>query len=56
MNNTFPTVGTTVADLAQAIGGTVIGTITESIVVILPILAVLWAIRFVLKKVGFGSK
>lgn len=53
MNNTIPTVTDVISGLATQVGNTVINTITTSVVVILPALAVLWAIRYVLGKLGF---
>jgi hypothetical protein len=55
MNNvtTIPQVNEVITSLAANVGNTVISTITTSIGVILPALAVLWAIRYVLGKLGF---
>lgn len=53
MNNSLPTVAEVITGLSTSVASTVISTITTSVVVILPALAVLWAIRYVLGKVGF---
>lgn len=53
MENSIPTVTQVITGLATDVANTVIQTITTSIVVILPALAVLWAIRYVLAKLGF---
>jgi hypothetical protein len=53
MSQDFPTVGEVIGSLAEQVSTTVIATITDSVVIILPALAVLWAIRYVLAKVGF---
>jgi hypothetical protein len=51
--NTIPEVGQVIQSLATDVANTVISTLTTSIGVILPALAVLWAIRYVLAKIGF---
>ena len=53
MNPSIPTVTEVITGLATSVANTVISTITTSVVVILPALAVLWAIRYVLGKLGF---
>jgi hypothetical protein len=55
MTPTIPSVTEVITSLSASVANTVISTLTTSIVVILPALAVLWAIRYVLAKVGFGN-
>lgn len=44
----------TVASVAGTAGNLLVGTITSSLPVVLPVLAVLWGIRFTLGKIGLN--
>lgn len=49
----LPNVGDTVQQVAGVAGNQLIGAITNTIPFVLPVLAVLWGIRFALKKIKF---
>ena len=54
--NNFPTppaVGNTVAGVASIAGNTVVDAVLNVIPYVLPITAVLWGIRYALKKIKF---
>ena len=53
-NNTFPTVTSVSQDVAAQAGGQLIGAIEGSLPFILPVLAILFAIRYTLAKIGLN--
>lgn len=56
MNNTgLPTVQQVSENVAALAGGQIIGAIQSTLPFVLPVLAVLWAIRFTLSKIGLGA-
>lgn len=54
MTNTIPSVSSVATDVANGAGSALIGAITTSLPLVFPVLAVLFAVRFVLSKIGFG--
>lgn len=51
---TYPGVGTVASDVANLAGGQIIQAITNTLPFVLPVLAVLWAIRYTLAKIGLN--
>ena len=54
MNNTFPTVQGVASNVASQAGGELIGAFQSVLPYTLPVLAILWAIRYTLAKIGLN--
>lgn len=57
MNNTpgqLPTVNDVASNVAALAGGQIIGAIQSTLPYVLPVLAVLWSVKYVLAKIGLN--
>lgn len=51
---TYPSVGVVASEVANQAGGQIISAITNTLPFVLPVLAVLWGIRYTLAKIGLN--
>ena len=54
MNGSLPTVNDVAQNVAALAGGQIIGAIQSTLPFVLPVLAVLWAVRYTLAKIGLN--